>query len=440
MAAADPGTSSPAHLARTSSGWTATSDRYGSAVSGTIQAGFNTLPFIQIVPDASVAVSSPVRGLFLWRADGSGGTAIVANDDAGSVDAPYAGVAVSNVLGNDLLAGAPATIDNVTLTQISSTSAGVTLNTADGSVRAAAGLRVGVETLRYRVCETARLANCASASVAVTIAGNRVDAIDDNGVSKTGGGRAISDVLANDTFAGGPATLQNVTLRTTTPDAALQLQPDGAVSVNAGASVGVHRLTYEICELASPTNCDQALVTISVSAYVIDAVNDQGSAPSAPGGTAVANVLANDTFDSAVATLAKVQLSLVSSSSADVTLDVTDGSVHVAPGTAPGAQYLAYRICETASPSNCDQANVTITVVPQAYIVSNDKQRVNEGSGGFVHRDVTAAAGRRGHDGRLVPCRHTGRVDEFDVAHVHAGQLEYAAVRCLHHHKGFRQG
>ncbi len=375
------------------SGWTATSDSYGSAVSGTIQSGFNTLPFIRVVPDASVAVPSALRGLFLWRADGTGGTAIVANNDSGSVDAPYAGVAVANVLANDLLAGGPASVDNVTLSQLSTTHAGITLNTTDGAVRAAAGTRVGVDTLRYRICETARPANCASASVTVTIAGNRVDANDDNGASKTGGGIAVTNVLANDTFAGAQATLLNVTLNTTLPDASLVLQSDGAVSVVAGATTGVHRLSYEICERASPTNCDQAIASVTVSAYSIDAVNDQGSAPSAPGGTAVSSVLSNDTFDNSTATLANVQLSLVSSA-AGVSLDVSDGSVDVAPGTPGGTVYLVYRICEIASPANCDQASVTVTITPQAYVISNDRPRVSEGyAGSFTVTLLQAPSG-----------------------------------------------
>ncbi len=364
------------------SGWTATSPGVGSAVSATVQTGFFAPPFIQLSAETSVNATSSVRGLYMWRADGSGGTGIVAHDDSGSVDAPSAGVVVANVFANDSLAGAPATAQLVTLSELSTTHPGVSLNVADGSVNAVAGIRVGTQTLRYRVCETARPSNCDDAVVRVTLAGNLVDAVDDVGAAKTGGGTAVANVLANDTIAGREATIADVAFSTVSPDADLTLSAAGAVIVNAGATPGAHQLTYEICEIANPTNCDRAVAVVTVSAYVIDAVSDAGSAPSAPGGTAVANVLTNDTFDGVRATVARVTLSLVSPTSAGVTLDVVDGSVDVAPGTPGGAHVLMYRICETARPVNCDQAAVSVTVAPQGYVISNDRLRVKEGSGG----------------------------------------------------------
>ena len=62
---------------------------------------------------------------------------------------------------------------------------------------------------------------------------------------------------------------------------------------------------------------------------MIDAVNDSGLVPKA-GGTAVANVLANDKFAGAVATLAKVRLSQLTSTHAGITLNVATGAVTVA--------------------------------------------------------------------------------------------------------------
>lgn len=364
------------------SGWSATSPAAGSAVSATIQAGFSAAPFISVVPEGSVSAASALRGLFLWRADGSGGTGIVANVDSGYVAAPSAGVAVENVLANDMLAGVQATTSSVVLTQVASSHVGVSLDVSDGSVRLAAGIRVGVETLRYRICERARLANCAAANVVVTINGNRVDAVDDAGASKTGGGTAIANVLANDTFAGSPAALPIVTLVTVSSDASMSLRADGAIIVSAGAAAGVHTLVYELCEAAITTNCDRATATVAVSAYAIDAADDRGAAPASPGGVAITSVLSNDTFDNAAATLANVSLTLMSSSAAGVTLDLSDGSVDVASGTPSGVQYLTYRICERANPGNCDQATATVTIIPQGYVISNDKHRINEGYGG----------------------------------------------------------
>jgi hypothetical protein len=43
-----------------------------------------------------------------------------------------------------------------------------------------------------------------------------------------------------------------------------------------------------------------------------------------------------------------------------ITLDTTTGSVKAAPKTNSGTYAIVYRICEIASPINCDQARVTI--------------------------------------------------------------------------------
>jgi len=216
-----------------------------------------------------------------------------------------------------------------------------------------------------------------------------IDAVTDVGSTNTGGGIAVANVLANDLFAGASASLTQVTLtQLSSSDAGITLDlTDGSVDVAPGLSTGVKQLEYSICESAAPTNCDHATVTITVVPFVIDAVNDAGSATSTAGGTAVDNVLANDRFNGAQATTTNVVLSLVSSTNTGVTLDTTDGSVDVAAGAPGGKHTLVYRICEPANPPNCDQATVTVTVVPQTIVASPSKLTVYEGGvGSFTVR------------------------------------------------------
>ena len=133
----------------------------------------------------------------------------------------------------------------------------------------------------------------------------------------------------------------------------------GAVSVAAGTAIGSHSLSCRICENTDASNCDDATVSVNVHApLVIDAAND--SAVSFPGGAVIASVLSNDTLDGGAAA-GRVTLSAVSSTNSGVTLDTNYGTVYVADGTAAGTYTLTYRICESASPSNCDAADATIT-------------------------------------------------------------------------------
>jgi hypothetical protein len=164
---------------------------------------------------------------------------------------------------------------------------------------------------------------------------------------------------------------------------------NGSVFVAAGTPVGDHALVYRICEIASPTNCDDGTVTVAVVPYVIRAENDSATAPRT-GGTAIANVLANDTLDGTPAALTRVTLSVVSSTNAGVTLDAGTGSVSVARGTAVGAQTLVYRICETASPANCSNGSATVTVNPYVVNAVADQARASSKNAGTAIASVLA--------------------------------------------------
>ena len=135
---------------------------------------------------------------------------------------------------------------------------------------------------------------------------------------------------------------------------------DGSVDVARGTALGAHSLLYKICERVNPTNCDEASVAVTVQAYVINAVDDSARASSKTGGTAIASVLRNDRLGSAVATSANVKLALVSAPAKGITLNLNTGAVTVAPKTSSGLYSFAYRICELADLSNCDQATVTL--------------------------------------------------------------------------------
>ncbi len=190
-------------------------------------------------------------------------------------------------------------------------------------------------------------------------------AYDDVGqIPSPAGGTAVANVLANDWVAGAPATTANATLAqiaSTSPYVTLNTS-DGSVDVAAGVAPTTHTLVYRMCNAASPDNCDDAMVTVSVKAFVIDAVNDSVRGSAKTGGTILASVLSNDTLNGVRATTASVTLARVSltPASTGITLDTSSGAVKVAPKSQSGTYALVYRICETADPTNCSQATVTI--------------------------------------------------------------------------------
>ncbi|AUC80835.1 Calx-beta domain-containing protein [Lacinutrix sp. Bg11-31] len=110
---------------------------------------------------------------------------ITANDDNGSVIEGVGGVTIVNVLSNDDLDGnVPAIgVGGVTLTQLSTSNGGVTLNTSTGAVNVTAGTPVGNYVIEYQICETDTPTNCTTAFAYVEVLsdvdGDGVDDITD---------------------------------------------------------------------------------------------------------------------------------------------------------------------------------------------------------------------------------------------------------------------
>jgi hypothetical protein len=217
--------------------------------------------------------------------------------------------------------------------------------------------------LTYRICEIASPANCDTADVILTVTPFPIDAVNDTAAAPRTGGTALGNVLANDRFAGATATLAKASLtQVTSTHTGISLNvTNGAVTVAAGTPVGTYTLRYRICEIATPSNCDEADVAVTVQPVLIRAVNDYARASSKVANTALASVLTNDRLGSAPATPANVGLSLVSLTPANnkIRLDLTDGSVDVLGKTESGLYSLVYQICEIAMPTNCARGTVT---------------------------------------------------------------------------------
>jgi hypothetical protein len=190
-------------------------------------------------------------------------------------------------------------------------------------------------------------------------------------VTSTIGGTVLANVLANDTLDGLPITSPQVDITlvsSTNPGVTLS---GTSVKVAAGTPTGTYTLTYRICEIANPSNCDTADVSVTVINAVILANDDTGTPlPSLSGGTALVNVLANDTLNGIPITPTQVTTNFVSSTNPGVTL--FGNSVKVAPGLPGGSYTLTYKICEVASPLNCDTGTVSVTVNNAPILATDD--------------------------------------------------------------------
>jgi hypothetical protein len=320
---------------------------------------------------------------------------IVANDDNGGPTNGYdGGVAVDNVLDNDLLNGNPVDPTEVTLTQISTTDPDVYLDETTGEVIVDPGTPEGTYTIVYEICEILNPTNCDQATVTVEVVAAPIVANDDAGTPVNGyvGGVSYANVLDNDLLNGDPVIAAEITLvEISSTDPNVYLDPTtGEVIVLAGTPEGTYYLVYEICEILNPTNCDQATVTVPVTYATIVANDDTGTPVNGyDGGTSVTNVLDNDELNGNPIISTEVTLVEISSTNPNVTLNPVTGEVDVAAGTPEGTYYLVYEICEILNPTNCDQATVTVEVTA-APIVANDDAGtpVNGYDGGVSYNNV----------------------------------------------------
>jgi uncharacterized repeat protein (TIGR01451 family) len=329
---------------------------------------------------------------------------IVANDDAfGPVNGASGNPSAGNAYANDTLNGAPVNPAAITGTVTApATPIGggpvPTLNPATGLVNVPAGTPAGVYTIGYQICEVLNPTNCDTATITVIVTAAPIVAEDDTNaapINGAAGGVAYANVLANngngnDTLNGAPATLATVTINVLVPDPNVTLNPaTGAVTVAAGTPAGTYTITYEICEVLNPTNCDPADVTVTVTAAPIVANPDTaGGINGLVGAPGVVNVLANDTLNGAPVSLTTVTITTVVPATPIgggpvPTLNPATGLVNVPAGTPAGTYTIGYTICENLNPTNCSSTTVTITVVAAPIDAVDDNYGpINGASGG----------------------------------------------------------
>ncbi|MCX2496425.1 hypothetical protein OQX63_23270, partial [Pedobacter sp. PF22-3] len=238
----------------------------------------------------------------------------------------------------------------------------------------------GVYTLTYTITDKLDASKTSTATVKVTIASGALLAKDDTGsVNSVTGGTAITNVLANDAYNGTTTapTLNDVTITNGTNDSngKVILDPTtGKVSVAANTLAGIYTLTYTITDKLDASKTSTASVKVTVATGILLANDDAGTVNGLIGGVAVNNVLSNDGYNgtSTAPTLNDVELSQVSTTNPNVTLDVTTGKVNVAPNTPAGTYTLVYQIEDKLNPGQTKTATVTITVGVPALAATND--------------------------------------------------------------------
>ena len=305
------------------------------------------------------------------------------------------GVALTDIFGNDNVNGATFTLGtDANITQITTTTL-LDINLTTGMVTVPTNTPAGIYTENYTVCENTNPSNCMTADIRVTVLAGDIVLVNDSNASVNGsdGGLAIADITANDRLDTTLISLgvdANITVAGNTP---LEVNlTTGSVRVLAGTVAGTHIETYTLCENLNPNNCEDANITVVVDAAPILGVDDSNnSINGSNGGTAIANVTANDTLNGNAVTLG-TDVNITSVSNVDFMINPTTGAVTVPSQTAAGVYTEQYTLCEMLNPSNCVERNVTITVNPALIDAVDDDfaSTIVLNTLGGVAGDVTA--------------------------------------------------
>ncbi|WP_457617596.1 hypothetical protein, partial [Lutibacter sp.] len=356
---------------------------------------------------------------------------IQANNDLGTATEGVASVAVVNVLGNDDLAGSVPTTANVTLTEVSSTNTGVTLNTTTGEINVTGTVPVGVYTLDYQICEITNPSNCSTATVTITVQvdtdgdgiADITDTDDDNDGNPDGtdpnplvatalndsmntveGVATVYNIVTNDDYLPS-ATLSLTDLGTGTAGGTVSFNPTTgemtytSLPGEAGTTV---TLDYQVCNTAvAPTVCSTATVTITVQVdtdgdgiaditdtdddndgniditdpfpFIPTAIDDSATIPFNQSGTL--NILINDDF---LPTANTTITQLGGTAGGTVVFNSTTGEMTYTPlVTEAGSEVTVnYQVCYAiavgdSAPGSCAAAVVTITVPEASDLVMN---------------------------------------------------------------------
>ena len=310
---------------------------------------------------------------------------INAVDDVFGVVYGASNVTAGNILLNDTLNGSPATLTTVTITQLSSTNPGVSISGAN--VVVAGGTTRGTYTLTYKICSIANNLLCANGTITI----NTKLITDPKVFTAYCGNNYVGNVLGTngggpvDTLNGVAAILQtyitqpgdvvhpaDVVLNYSNNYPEISINSNGDIFLlNPFTSQNNYFLTYELCEIAHPTNCSTGIINIYVNPPFIFANEDNFTTnpiDNTFGGQA-GNVLINDFSDCFGQLNPSNAIIYAANIPAGLTLE-PDGTIYVASGTVPGTYVINYTVC-TIFNEICASANAYVNVIGPSVLVAN---------------------------------------------------------------------
>lgn len=211
-----------------------------------------------------------------------------------------------------------------------------------------------------------------------------------NDINVTYKGKAVGgNVLTNDfDLEGNTQTVTTTGSIPTTQGGSVVLNANGTYTYTPNSNfIGEDSFNYTVCDNGNPQACDIAKVTINVIPLPDPSKNNNVVANDDTGttekGTPVTgNVLVND-FDPDNNNLIINTTPVTSPAHGTVTLNSNGTYTYTPESSFVGTDSFVYEVCDDGTPKTCDQATVTITVLPMDskvnYTFANDDVYYGEG-------------------------------------------------------------
>ncbi len=188
------------------------------------------------------------------------------------------------------------------------------------------------------------------------------------------GNIANSNILSNngsdsDSLNGEPLTIEQVNISIITPAIGINGHPfptinliTGQINIPTGTISGTYTIEYQICEKSNPSNCETAIITISIATIIINANDDTNTTECGTIGI-FGNVLDNDSFGGNIAIASEVNIILLSTNNSNININTNTGELSITNPITIGEYFLEYKICQKTDSNNCDTAFIYVNCI-----------------------------------------------------------------------------
>ena len=279
---------------------------------------------------------------------------------------------LGNVLTNDSYNSQSVTTASVTINTTTALTNVPYIATVTGEVFLPAHTPAGTYTLTYSLCAKSAPYNCSEvATVTVIVSPSLVIARDDTYTITIGTTTITESIYSNDSIGEQTpnASLVNFQSIGGSKDSdnfyVLSVNLTGNVLIPQGTPIGTYTLEYRICDIHHQSNCDTAIVKVSITSPPVppSTLVVTPDKFTYTGNAIVGNILDNDTIDDNPIELPNDDVNIEAEEPTDTApyIETSTGNVIVPTHTPAGTYTLNYELC-IENLTICDATTVEVIV------------------------------------------------------------------------------